>query len=114
MFLCDLYSKAEYLALIDGDAVLGSAGQRSLLFDTTSGALRPYVHGSYNYPIFVHAVEALGLAWVAEFMEAQPFVFRALDLPFLRAFIAQRLDFGPSVDFADVFTELFKQVQFKC
>lgn len=115
-FLCDLYSKAEFAALIDADAVLTSGAQPNLLFDYSSGSMLPYMHGVRRGLIFTYAVEAaLGVDITAEFMEGMPFVFRTSDLRALRAFMAKRLGFPQfTADFADVFLALHRETLTLC
>lgn len=111
-FHYDAYSKADFVAHMDADAVLASFGQPQLLFEaedplrSSPRELLPFVHGHAGRPIFPEGVAVVGLEWVAEFMDALPFILRREDLPALRAFISARLLGAQAADFAEAFLVL--------
>merc|ERR1719161_3415878 len=71
----DKYSAADFVALMDADAVFFTPHIAELLFDRAVAGLppRPVMFASWG-PLFALNPIALGLPWVAEFMDTFPFV----------------------------------------
>jgi len=92
-----LYSKADYIAVIDSDVVFFTFGIPGIIFDWSSHGSqpkarpKPVVHGHFTETSpFGNGIGALRLPRVAEFMQ-HPFIIERGDFPALRQFVVREV-----------------------
>merc|ERR1711963_316663 len=71
LFHLDQYSDADWLAIVDADVVFFTFGIPHLLFDYSSGKPKPVVFANWVMRFILNPL-ALGLDWIAEFMDSYP------------------------------------------
>jgi len=125
-FRFDLYSQADYVAVIDSDVVFFTFGIPGLSFDWHANQHhpeakpKPIVHGYFSdVSPCGNCIAALELPRVAEFMP-QPFIIERADFRALREFIAHQVGLdtvnhrsADDVNFEQAFNEAFLLIQKK-
>ena len=107
LFNADVYSNADWIAIMDADSMFFHPRISSALFDDSGQNIRPFMFGSGS-PQFPFSVLSAGLPWAADFMDTYPMLSRPDHFRGLREFLKRQFQ---RASFNEAYSDYVEQVK---